>query len=180
VAVAVALASVLAFGAADAGALNSPTLLAQGRIGHNAVWGVTANRGSTAGQVCLSTVLFVKSRPGSGGGEGGEAYECRPVSSQYPLVTTQSGQETGRRERTVLVIVAGPSAREAVLSFPKQVQRRVRLRNLSARSLKKAGIEPISYWASGFAGRFCLRRAILYGASGEQLNSSGVTPCTRH
>jgi hypothetical protein len=152
-------------------------LVGEGRIGRYtwASWleGSEAHR-RQKDVICIS---IATEEPSSRGRESGETYECDQVGPDLPNVQAVSNDLSGRRRRTVVVIVFDPSARRIDLDLGGLGNRIIKLRRVSDSKARQVGIEPVAYWSHAFAGVVCMGRLVVFDGSGVRLSDTGPTPC---
>jgi hypothetical protein len=124
---------------------------------------------------CISLDLREPSSPYSV--NESESRECGAISERHPLAQSISGGDANANERTALVLVFSRGARKLFLDLGTKGHKEVALRQISRGKANEIGIRPVSYWAYGFRGRFCLRRFISYNRLGRVLSDSGRMRC---
>lgn len=104
-----------------------------------------------------------------------ETLDCGGLSPSGVVLTISNGKK-GRKERTVVVLVAPGSARRVTVDLGSRGVQTMKLKRLSDAKAKDIGVAPVAYWARGFAGPFCLGKIVVYDSSGQKLSESQV-PC---
>lgn len=132
--------------------------LAHGAIGGFA-WAVHAERGgSNPKRPCISA------ESSGSGRKFRESYICGALDPIPALLAQSSG--TGREERTVFVLAFPMRVTSVRLWMRGRASRVVEMKRLSAAQATRSGLARFKYFATAFAGPFCLVRFAAYSARG--------------
>jgi hypothetical protein len=147
------------------------------QLGHGSIgdyrWAVFAGRESRSGsprRPCVITAHGGGPSPGSS-----EGVLCGPLAFVPILLASSSGE--GKRMRTVLGMAFPAEVHSVRLWLRGKKSRLIRLRRLSERQAKKAGLMRFRYAARAFAGPYCLTRFAYYDAFGDLIELTGHMGC---
>jgi hypothetical protein len=161
----------------DAGAYGGAELksfrLAAGSI-QGFHWSASAyrNDGSVpGGPLCVDLM----SSESTGGDGVGSLAVCGAVRQLPMLVAKSVG--SGRSERTVFAMLYRPGVQKVGLWLRGHNPRRLNLRLLKRSAYRQVRLPAFGFKVIGIAHRFCLVRAIGYGANGRILDQNRGEPC---
>jgi hypothetical protein len=124
--------------------------------------------------ICLSITLLEPTSRYSA--EGSESAECGPLAADEPMIQIMAGGKKGKR-RTVATMLFDGEVEKLYLKLRNQPAKTVRLKKITQEELGAIWTGPLSYYSSGYAGRFCIQRFVAYGASGSVVSKSGRQSC---
>lgn len=181
-----ALSVFLAIGLALAGFTNSaqaiesssPLSLGEGHVGRF-WWSASVEapekgfgtHETRKGEVCLSISM-------AGLHEGNEVAQCALLSPRAPMIESFTEGPRGRH-KTALAMLFASGARRLYLKLAGRPGRMINLQELTQEELGSISSSAISYFAHGYAGRFCIQRYVTYDAFGNAIVESGRSPCPK-
>jgi hypothetical protein len=167
----VVVCGTLVAGASAAGTQSHSVLIGQGHIGRYQ-WSAHVSpagrlQESEPGALCLDLSML----------EITESSEFDVCGRWRPAIYETARAGTGARPKTAVAFLFDGSATRIYLKLAGRPGAMLPLKQLSVEELGSISTSPISSFARGYSGRFCIERYIAYQDDGHAVYDSGKRRC---